>query len=165
MKRRNPPDVSTNPETSTGSSPSGKATRQGTRGWLLAACLGVLMFTACSTTPELGEGAAAKLQDRVAAARQLTAEQNFPAALAEVQQLGQDVTTAAGQGLMSQDRKTRIEAAISTIKADLEAAMAPVAPAPSPPAPATDPPADDKEKEEDAKKETERQKDEDKGND
>ena len=140
-----------------------------TRNWLLAACLGALMFTACSAAPGLDDEAARKLQNRAASAKQLTVEQNFPAALAELQQLERDVTTAAEVGSMSQERKTRIEAAISTIKADLEAAMTPAVTPPATPAPATEPPggSNEKEQEEEAEKDADRHKEQGngKGND
>lgn len=128
---------------------------------ILAACLGLSLVTACSAGPELDAGVAGKLQDRVAAAKQLAGQQNFPAALAELDQLGQDVTTAAEQGQVSQQRKARIEAAISTLKDDLEAAMTP-----TPQPPATTPVADpsdtknQKDQEEDAKKEAEKRQEE-----
>ncbi len=123
------------------------------------------MFTACSTASDLDQETAGILQNRAATARHLTAEQNFPAALAELQQLNQDVTTAAEQGSMSQERKTRIQAAINTIKADLEAAMTPVPTPSATPAPATEPPAgkNGKEEEDQAKKDAERQKERGKG--
>lgn len=128
---------------------------------VLAACLGLSLVTACSAAPELDAGVAGNLQDRVAAAKQLAAQQNFPAALTELEQLGQDVTTAAEQGKVSQQRKARIEAAISTIKDDLEAAMTPT---PQPPAttPAADPSdtKNQKDQEEDAKKEAEKRQEE-----
>lgn len=124
---------------------------------VLAACLGVSLFTACAAAPELDPGVAGNLQTRVATAKQLAANKNFPAALAELQQLGQDVTTAAERGQVSQQRKTRIEASISTIKSDLETAMTP-APQPVPTATPSSG-KDGKKQEEDAKKEAENQKD------
>jgi ribosomal protein L12E/L44/L45/RPP1/RPP2 len=124
---------------------------------VLAACLGVSLLTACSAVPELDNGVAGRFQTRVAVAKQLVAQQNFPAALAELQLLNRDVTTAAEQGKVSEQRKARIEAAISTIKNELEAAMTPT-PQPVPTAPAADPPnSDGKKQEEDAKKEAEKQ--------
>lgn len=127
----------------------------------LAACLGMSLLAGCSATPDLDGGVAGELQTRVAAAKQLTAQQDFPAALAELQALGQDVTTAASQGRMSEQRKARIEAAINAIKADLEAALTP-APSPTQTPPAVDPPEDRdaKEREEDARKEAEKQREE-----
>ncbi|MDQ0819436.1 Asp-tRNA(Asn)/Glu-tRNA(Gln) amidotransferase A subunit family amidase [Arthrobacter sp. V4I6] len=163
MNRRELADVKgTNPELPPGAGPRRKPSFRRALGWVLVACLGFLLFTACSAAPELDKGTAGKFQTRVAAAKQLTAQQNFPAAVTELQQLGQDVTTAAEQGLMSQERKTRIEAAISKVRADVEAAMTPAEPQPVPPAPATEPPAgnDGKQQEEDAKKEAEKQQEE-----
>lgn len=139
---------STKPKTPAGFVLSQRALRPGARPRLLSACLGILMLTACSPAAELDDGAAAELQDRVSVAKQLTAEQNFPAALAALQQLSQEVISAADQGLMSQERKTRIQAAISAIEADLEAALAPQTSAPEQPAPTTESPADGKEQEE-----------------
>ena len=130
-------------------------------GSVLAACLAISLVTACSAPPELDAGVAGKLQGRVAAAKQLAAQQNFPAALAELEQLGRDVTSAAEQRQVSQQRKARIEAAISTIKDDLEAAMTPP-PQPLPTTPASDP-SDTKnqnDQEEDAKKEAEKRQEE-----
>jgi hypothetical protein len=128
---------------------------------VLAACLGMSLLAGCSAAQDLDGELARDLQTRVAAAKQLTAQQDFPGALAELQGLGQDVSAAAEQGRMSGQRKARIEAAISTIKADLEAAMTP-APQPAPTGPAVDPPDDKdaKEREEDAKKEAEEQREE-----
>jgi hypothetical protein len=62
---------------------------------------------------------------------------------------------------VSQQRKTRIEAAISTIRTDLEAGLAP-APQPEPTAPAVDPPLteDEKERAEEAQKEARKQREE-----
>jgi hypothetical protein len=124
---------------------------------VLAACLGVSLLTACVAAPELDNGVAGKLQARVASAKEFAAQKNFPAALAELQQLGQDVTTAVERGQVSQQRKTRIEAAINTLKSDLESAMTP---APQP-APTANPSSgkDGKKQEEDAKKEAENEKD------
>lgn len=153
-----------NPELIPGAPPRRKPSGRRARAWVLAVCLGALLLTGCSTAPELDEGAAGELQTRVAAARQLAAQQNFPAALAELQQLGEKVRTAAEQGLMSQERKTRIEASISKVRADLEAAMTPAEPQPVSSAPAVEPPADNggKDQEEDAKKEAEKQQEEEK---
>lgn len=130
-----------------------------TRGFaarLGAACLGLVVFTACSGQAELDAATAGELKARVAAARQLTVQQDYPAALAELQQLGQDVTAAAEQGRMSAERKTRAESAISKIKAELEAAQAAAEPQP---APSTEPPVsgEQKEQDEDAEKEAEKQ--------
>ncbi|MBT2522028.1 hypothetical protein [Arthrobacter sp. ISL-28] len=112
----------------------------------------------------------------MAAAKRLAAEQNFPAALAELQQLSEKVRTAEEQGLMSLDRKTRIEASISKVRADMEAALTPAEPQPATSAPAAEPPrnkgkgqkVDAKEKaekqREEAEKEAEKKKDHDHGN-
>lgn len=131
--------------------------RNRTRGVALAACLGVAVFTGCSAAPDLDDGAARGLQDRVAAARELAAEQDYPGALAAIDQLGQEVATAADQGLMSEERRNRIDAAVNAVKADLEAASAAATP---PPAPAGTPPADGKTPQEDAGKEAEKRQEE-----
>lgn len=119
---------------------------------ILAACLGLVLFTSCAGASELDAGTAEGLQARVASAKQLAAQQDFPAALAELQQLGQDVATAAEKGLMSAERKARAEAAISKIRAELEAAQQAAEPQP---APSAEPTA--AEDQEDAQKEAEKQ--------
>ena len=118
-----------------------------------AAGLALVLVTSCGGAPELDAGTAAGLQTRVASAKQLTAQQDFPAALAELQQLSQDVAAAAEKGLMSAERKARAEAAISKIRAELEAAQ----PQPAPSAAPT--PSDDQE--DDAQKEAEKQPEDD----
>ncbi|WP_171046840.1 hypothetical protein [Pseudarthrobacter sp. NamE5] len=124
----------------------------------LAAGVAMLVLTSCAGQPDLDGGVAAQLQQRVATAKQHAAQQDFPTALAELDQLGQEVTAAAEQGRMSEQRKGRIEAAIGTIRSDLEAAMAP-APEPAPtqdsPAPAPSEDKDSKKQEEEAKKQEE----------
>jgi hypothetical protein len=119
---------------------------------ILAACLGLVLLTSCAGASELDAGTAEGLQARVASAKQLAAQQDFPAALAELQQLGQDVATAAEKGLMSAERKARAEAAISKIRAELEAAQQAAEPQP---APSAEPTA--AEDHEDAQKEAEKQ--------
>lgn len=163
MNRRETAGVKgTNPELLPGAPPRRKPSFRRARCWVLAVCLGALLLTGCSTAPELDEGAAGELQTRVAAAKQLAAQQNFPAAVAELQQLGEKVRTAEEQGMMSQERRTRIEASISKVRADLEAAMTPSEPPPVPSAPAVEPPADNggKDQKEDTKKEAEKQQEE-----
>ncbi|WPU08529.1 hypothetical protein [Pseudarthrobacter oxydans] len=119
---------------------------------ILAACLGLVLLTSCAGASELDAGTAEGLQARVASAKQLAAQQDFPAALAELQQLDQDVATAAEKGLMSAERKARAEAAISKIRAELEAAQQAAEPQP---APSAEPTA--AEDHEDAQKEAEKQ--------
>ncbi|HET7782272.1 hypothetical protein [Paenarthrobacter sp. NEAU-H11] len=119
---------------------------------ILAACLGLVLLTSCAGASELDAGTAEGLQARVASAKQFAAQQDFPAALAELQQLGQDVATAAEKGLMSAERKARAEAAISKIRAELEAAQQAAEPQP---APSAEPTA--AEDQEDAQKEAEKQ--------
>lgn len=120
---------------------------------ILAFCLGLSLLAGCSAGPDLDSGVAEQLQQRVATAKQHAAQQDFPAALAELQQLEQEVATAAGQGRMSGPRKARIEAAIGSIRNDLEAAMAP-APQPSATASLTE---EQQEEAEEARKEAEEQ--------
>jgi hypothetical protein len=124
---------------------------------VLVACLGVALLAGCSPAPELDNAVASQLQTRVASAKERAAAQDFPSALAELQQLNQDVAAAADQGKVSQQRKARIEAAIGAIRSDLEAALAP---APTPPA--TDRPLskDEQERLEEAQKEAEKQREE-----
>ena len=119
---------------------------------ILAACLGLVVLTSCAGASEVDAGTAEGLQARVASAKQFAAQQDFPAALAELQQLGQDVATAAEKGLMSAERKARAEAAISKIRAELEAAQQAAEPQP---APSAEPTA--AEDQEDAQKEAEKQ--------
>lgn len=119
---------------------------------ILAACLGLVLLTSCAGASELDAGTAEGLQARVASAKQFAAQQDFPAALAELQQLGQDVATAAEKGLMSAERKARAEAAISKIRAELEAGQQAAEPQP---APSAEPTA--AEDHEDAQKEAEKQ--------
>ncbi|MDQ0868239.1 putative membrane protein YukC [Arthrobacter sp. V1I9] len=139
-----------------------------------AAGLAISLLTSCSGQPDLDGGVATQLQTRVAEAKQLAAQQDFAGAQAELDQLSQEVATAAGRGRMSQQRQSRIEAAIGTIRSELEATLAP-APAP---APATDPQVADpqaaedqreraeeaakdaEEQREDARKEAEKQREE-----
>lgn len=104
------------------------------RARVLAACLGLWLLAGCSAGTDLDSEVAEQLQQRVAEAKQHAARQDFPAAQAELQQLSRDVATAAGLGRMSEQRKSRIEAAIGSISNDLAAAMAP---APQPSATAT----------------------------
>ncbi|WP_163167359.1 phage regulatory CII family protein [Arthrobacter sp. Alg241-R88] len=121
---------------------------------VVAAALGVSLLTSCAGQPDLDDAVAAQLQTRVAAAKERAAQQDFPAVLAELGQLSQEVATAAGQGRITQQRRSRIEAAIGTIRRDLEASLAP---APSATAPATAPQLteDQQEQAEEAQKEAE----------
>lgn len=123
---------------------------------VVAAALGMSLLTSCAGQPDLDDAVAAQLQTRVAAAKERAAQQDFPAALSELGQLSQEVATAAEQGRMTQQRRSRIEAAIGTIRTDLEASLAP---APSPAAPATAPQLteDQQEQAEDARQEAEEQ--------
>lgn len=123
---------------------------------IAAACLGLVVFTSCAGASELDAGTAGGLQARVASTKQLAAQQDFPAALAELEQLGKDVATAAEKGQMSAERRARAEAAISKIRAELEAAQQAAQQAAEPqPAPSAEPTAD--EDQEDAQKEAEKQ--------
>ncbi|WP_171027185.1 hypothetical protein [Pseudarthrobacter sp. NamB4] len=136
----------------------------------LAAVVAILVLTSCAGQPDLDGGVASQLQQRVATAKQHAAQQDFPTALAELDQLGREVAAAAEQGRMSEQRKNRIEAAIGSIRSELEAAMAPAPePAPTQDSPAPAPPEKEdskkqeeeaKKQEEEAKKEAEKQKEE-----
>lgn len=125
-------------------------------GGAVAACLGMSLLAGCSAAPDLDGGVAAQLQQRVAAAKQLAAGQDFAAALAELDQLRQDVAAAAQQGQVSETRKTRIDTAISAVRSDLEGSLAP---APAPTAPAAEPPLTEEQLEqaEEARQEAEEQ--------
>ncbi|TLM84514.1 hypothetical protein FDW83_07280 [Pseudarthrobacter sp. NamE2] len=122
---------------------------------LAGAAMAVSLLAGC-TAPDLDGDVAIQLQQRVATAKQYAAGQDYPAALAELDQLSQEVTAAAEQGRVSEPRKGRIDAAISTIRNDLEAAAAP-APRPAQTSPAPAPPLteDQKEREEEARKDAE----------
>jgi hypothetical protein len=124
---------------------------------VLSACLGVALLAGCSPAPDLDSAVATQLQTRVASAKERVAAQAFPSALAELQQLNQDVATAADQGKVSQQRKARIEAAISTIRSELKAALEP---APTPQATNRPLTKDEQERLEEAQKEAEKQREE-----
>lgn len=94
--------------------------------------LAAVLLAGCAGAPELAEAAAGKFQARVATAKQLAAEQNFPEALAELDKLGSEVQAAAEQGDVSVERRSRIESSISKVRADLEAAHAAAQPEPDP---------------------------------
>lgn len=98
----------------------------------LALFLAAVLLAGCAAAPELEEATAGRFQARVATAKQLATEQNFPRALAELDQLGREVQAAAEQGDVSSQRRSRIESSISKVRADLEAASAAVEPAPAP---------------------------------
>lgn len=122
-----------------------------------AAVLGISVLTSCASKPDLDDAVAAQLQTRVAAAKQLAAQQDFPAALSELEQLSQEVATAAGQGRMTQQRRSRIEAAIGTIRSDLEATLPPPPTVPSTASRLTE---DQQEQAEEAQKDAEEQREE-----
>lgn len=99
---------------------------------VLFLCFTAVLLGGCSVPTELDKEAAAQFSTRVAEARQLTAQQDFPAADAQLQQLEQDVQVAAERGRVSADRQARIESSISKIRASLDVAMVPE-PQPAPP--------------------------------
>lgn len=105
---------------------------------VLILCLTAVLLGGCSAPTELDKEAAAQFSARVAEARALTAQEDFPAADAELQQLAQDVQAASERGRVSAERKARIESAISKIQASLDEAMIPE----TPPAPAEEDPVD-----------------------
>ena len=165
MNQRESAEVKgTNPEMLAGARPRRKPAVGRARGWVLVACLGALLLNGCSAAPELDKGAAGELQARVAAAKQFAAHKNFAAAMTELQQLDQKVKTAAERGLMSQERKTRIESAIAKVRADLEAARTAAEPVPSTPAAEPSAGKNGKDREEEAKREAEKQQEQGKGN-
>lgn len=122
-----------------------------------AAVLGVSVLTSCASKPDLDDAVAAQLQSRVAATKQLAAQQDFPAALSELGQLSEEVATAAEQGRMTQQRRSRIEAAIGTIRSDLEATLPPPPTVPSTAPQLTE---DQQEQAEEAQKDAEEQREE-----
>jgi hypothetical protein len=126
---------------------------------LLAGCAGA--------APELDEEAAGQFQARVVTAKQMAAEQEFHGAVAELEQLGKDVQAAGGQGRLSQERRSRIEAAIAKVRADLEAAIAAAErPTPSPSVSSPGPQNDEgKDKDEDGKTEDGKDENKNKGKD
>lgn len=101
-------------------------------GTALAFFLAAALLAGCAAAPQLEEVTAGRFQARVATAKQLAAEQNFPRALAELDELGREVQAAAEQGDVSPERRSRIESTIGKVRADLEAASAAVEPAPAP---------------------------------
>ncbi|WP_457964381.1 hypothetical protein M1E17_22615 [Arthrobacter sp. D1-29] len=131
--------------------------------FLLAAAL----LAGCAGAPELDEEAAGKFQARVVAAKQLAAEQEFHGAVAELEQLGNEVQAAGDQGRLSQERRSRIEAAIAKVRADLDAAIAAAErPTPSPSVSSAAPQEDDgKGKDEDGKTEDGKDENKNKGKD
>lgn len=120
---------------------------------ILSFALAATLLAGCSG-PDLDGGVAAGLQQRVATAKKHAAQQDFTSALAELDRLGQEVTTAAGRGQLSESRKARIEAAIGSIRSALEAAAPAPQPAATSPAPLTE---EQQEQLEEAQKEAEEQ--------
>lgn len=108
----------------------------------IAVFLAAILLAGCAGAPELDQAAAGNFQSRVATAKQLTAQQDFAGALAELGQLERDVQAAADQGDVSPERRARIESAISKVRADLEAAVVAAEPAPAPATPAPVPSPD-----------------------
>ncbi|UZX05128.1 hypothetical protein F8G81_22935 [Arthrobacter sp. CDRTa11] len=131
--------------------------------FLLAAAL----LAGCTGVPELDGEAAGQFQARVVAAKQMAAEQEFHGAVAELEQLGKDVQAAGGQGRVSQERRSRIEAALAKVRADLEAAIAAAErPTPSPSVSSPGPQKDEgKDKDEDGKTEDGKDENKNKGKD
>lgn len=106
---------------------------------VMALFLSVALLAGCAAAPELAETAAGQFQARVATAKQLAGAQDYPGALAELDQLGREVQSAAERGDVSPQRRARIESSISKVRADLEAAGAAVEPDPVPTTPAPEP--------------------------
>lgn len=101
--------------------------------------LAAALLAGCAAAPELDEATAGKFQARVASAKQLAADQNFPAALAELDQLSREVREGAEQGAVPPERRSRIESSISKVRTDLEAARSAAQPQPTPTTAAPEP--------------------------
>lgn len=106
----------------------------------MALFLAAVLLAGCAAGPELDEATAGKFQARVASAKQLAADQNFPGALAELDQLSREVGEGAEQGAVSPERRSRIDSSILKVRADLEAARAAAQPKPTPTTAAPEPP-------------------------
>ncbi|MDQ0679785.1 hypothetical protein QFZ30_003167 [Arthrobacter pascens] len=124
------------PELRPGQFPRGNSFFRIAATWILTA----LLLAGCAGAPELDEQVAGNLQARVAAAKQFAAQQDFGAAVTELEKLGNEVQAAADQGRLSQERQSRIEASIAKLRADLDAAIAAAEPpTPSPTVPSREP--------------------------
>lgn len=107
---------------------------------VLSGIVSAALLAGCSAAPELDEAAGRRLQDRVSAAKQLTAQQNYTGAVAELDQLARELQTAVANGEVSAARSSRIEASVSKVRAGLDAAIAAAKPTPEP-VPSTTAPA------------------------
>lgn len=116
--------------------------------------LTAVLLAGCGGATDLDASVAGQFQMRVTAAKQLAAEQNFTGAAAELDQLSGEVQLGVEQRTVSEQRRSRIEASISKVRADLEAAEAAARPDPGPtPAPSPEPSPDEREEEKDRKEE------------
>ena len=101
-----------------------KGQRAGARGAGLAAALVLAVSLAgCGpAAPGLQRDTASHLQELVLGVSQSAAANDHAAALAALENLESDVASAAGSGQVSEDRRRRIMASITAVRADLNAA-------------------------------------------
>ncbi|UKA76150.1 hypothetical protein [Arthrobacter sp. FW306-07-I] len=91
------------------------------------------ILAGCANTPtDLQPGAAAKLQTRLQSLSRDAADNNLPAAKAELDLFTSEFSTAAANGEISPTRRQDIQNAIDLIRADLAAMTTTPAPAPTP---------------------------------
>ena len=102
---------------------------------LRTALVSALVFglSGCQSAPsDLSPGGAEQLQTRVLSITNAIADGSYPGALDEVAALEADLDAAAADGTISFSRYQRIEAALTVVKADVQAAVdAQVTPAPT----------------------------------
>lgn len=115
---------------------SERAASRTTRTVLLRATLVstfLLVLSGCqSAPPDLSPDQAEQLQTRVLSITTAVADGSYPGALDEVAALEADLDAAAAAGTISFSRYQRIEAALATVRADVQAAIdAEVTPAPT----------------------------------
>lgn len=116
-------------------------------GHRIAGALAVAALTvglaACST-PAIDSTTAAQLQDTVVAVAEHASSGDGAAAVAQLDELQAQLDSAVDADLITAARAARVQAAIDTIRADLEALAAPEPEAtPAPEAPAETTPVDD----------------------
>lgn len=109
-----------------------RVSRAALRRTTLAATL-LLLLAGCQTAPQdLSTDRAEQFQARVLAITTAVSDGSYAGALDELAALEADLNAAAADGTISFSRHQRIEAALSAVKADVQAAVdAEVAPAPA----------------------------------
>ncbi|MET0975316.1 MAG: hypothetical protein ABWX82_06585 [Leifsonia sp.] len=131
----------------------------------------LVVLSGCQSAPsDLSPDQAEQLQTRVLSITTAVADGSYSGALDEVAALEADLDAAAAAGTVSFSRYQRIEAALATVRADVQAAIdAQVAPAPTetatPVAPVDDGDGDDDDDEKKAPKPPAKDKGKDKGKD